>query len=375
MLPSSTLPISEPKRQKLAEATAASGVNADEKMSVENLISHAGVTTTSDLVNNAPAKPAAKSPKPPKEKDPRFKDGKWTDEEEQRFSESLERFGRDWEGVSNHIGTRDKNAIRSHAQKFFIKLYRDRKPLPAKVAESGMGYTLSGKPLDPDSAAAKQYLGKAFFKKREDNLRKGLKTEPPFDNFNGEKDSPLPEKTLEDILAAKAADEAAAAAATVPPLLGENVSKKRATPPPKRPASVEGDALTAEMPSPVAKKPVKKVAVKKKPFREGDLGIDIGQLLYGSSGENFRVKERLRDRVAISWKQLPGDQDRDPLTLIKPAKYSTVASQPFTLQVHTNALVVADLHAHMARVEIIGFLAGHWDHTISSTSCHRRRSG
>lgn len=31
-------------------------------------------------------------------------------------------------------------------------------PLPDKIRESGEGYTLSGKPLDPNSSAAKPYL-------------------------------------------------------------------------------------------------------------------------------------------------------------------------------------------------------------------------
>lgn len=37
-------------------------------------------------------------------------------------------------------------------------MYRDDKPLPDKVKESGEGYTLSGKPLDVTSAAAKPYF-------------------------------------------------------------------------------------------------------------------------------------------------------------------------------------------------------------------------
>lgn len=76
------------------------------------------------------------------------------------------------------IGTRDHKAVRSHAQKHFIRLYRAGEPLPAKgviapspslcfisgltrtdvVIESGAGYTLSGKPLDPNSSAARTYL-------------------------------------------------------------------------------------------------------------------------------------------------------------------------------------------------------------------------
>jgi hypothetical protein len=39
-------------------------------------------------------------------------------------------------------------------------MYRDQTPLPDKVRESGDGYTLSGKPLDPNSAAAKPYLSR-----------------------------------------------------------------------------------------------------------------------------------------------------------------------------------------------------------------------
>lgn len=39
-------------------------------------------------------------------------------------------------------------------------MYRDNIPLPPKVRESGDGYTLSGKPLDPTSSAARPYLSR-----------------------------------------------------------------------------------------------------------------------------------------------------------------------------------------------------------------------
>jgi len=55
------------------------------------------------------------------------------------------------------VGSRDGRQFASHAQKYFIKLCIKGVLLPSKVAESGCGYTLSGKLLDPESAAAKAY--------------------------------------------------------------------------------------------------------------------------------------------------------------------------------------------------------------------------
>mmetsp|Transcript_6378 Transcript_6378/g.19290 ORF Transcript_6378/g.19290 Transcript_6378/m.19290 type:complete len:247 (+) Transcript_6378:278-1018(+) len=83
---------------------------------------------------------------------------KWSDEEEERFIEALHRYGRDWKKCAMHVGTRDANNFRSHAQKYFIRLYKHGQPVPEKVAETGEGHTLSGKPLDPNSAAARCYL-------------------------------------------------------------------------------------------------------------------------------------------------------------------------------------------------------------------------
>ncbi|PVZ97378.1 hypothetical protein BB558_006662 [Smittium angustum] len=91
-------------------------------------------------------------------KDTVYNVGVYTDEEESMFLEGLELYGRNWQKISGHMKTRESKSIRSHAQKHFIKLFRDNIPLPAKVAESGTGYTLSGKPLDPNSSTAKPYL-------------------------------------------------------------------------------------------------------------------------------------------------------------------------------------------------------------------------
>lgn len=84
----------------------------------------------------------------------------WSKDEHQKFEKALEMFGRNWGECARYIGTRPAPLVRSHAQKYLIKLWKTGKPLPKKVAESGKGYTLSGKPLHPDSASARSYLTK-----------------------------------------------------------------------------------------------------------------------------------------------------------------------------------------------------------------------
>lgn len=81
----------------------------------------------------------------------------WTDEEENKFVESLGLYGRDWKKCAEHIGTRDARAVASHTQKFLIKTLMRGEELPPEMAKSGRGYTLSGKPLDPNSSAARAY--------------------------------------------------------------------------------------------------------------------------------------------------------------------------------------------------------------------------
>jgi MYB-related transcription factor LHY len=41
--------------------------------------------------------------------------GRWTDEEHELFLEALKIYGKDWEAVEKHIGTRDAAHVRSHA--------------------------------------------------------------------------------------------------------------------------------------------------------------------------------------------------------------------------------------------------------------------
>ena len=48
--------------------------------------------------------------------------GRWKPEEHNRFLEALRLYGKNWDKITSHIGTRDAAHTRSHAQKFFAKL-------------------------------------------------------------------------------------------------------------------------------------------------------------------------------------------------------------------------------------------------------------
>nr|AKX66326.1 protein LHY [Arabidopsis lyrata subsp. petraea] len=50
---------------------------------------------------------------------------RWTDDEHERFLEALRLYGRAWQRIEEHIGTKTAVQIRSHAQKFFTKLEKE----------------------------------------------------------------------------------------------------------------------------------------------------------------------------------------------------------------------------------------------------------
>ncbi|KAJ2490777.1 hypothetical protein IWW37_002880 [Coemansia sp. RSA 2050] len=295
---------------------------------------------------------AKKARVPPEPAAPgQFRSGAYTDDEERMFNEGLELFGRSWGEISGHVGTRDAKSIRSHAQKYFIKLFRDGIALPAKVKESGEGYTLSGRPLDPNSAAARPYLQHVMDldplvpKPSKATGAAAVPIQSLADtSVNGvDCDLPMPEVLDRAVAAdltsphgceAEAKDTspkdapltAQATRQTEPTVDPSHSEDKRAsTPPPAVPACVQ------------AKSPVRTEYAMSRPQRSHARPV---AMRYDDPHQMVRC-------TPFQGQPLSG----------------VSGSQPFRLVVHTNAQLQMDFHAHLMLSEVIGLLGGRWDAT------------
>ncbi|KAG2179621.1 hypothetical protein INT44_006469 [Umbelopsis vinacea] len=276
-------------------------------------------TTTEEISSDLAEK---KEKKPKKAVAEGMRTGTYDADEEARFLEGLELFGREWTKLAAHIGTRDANSLRSHAQKHFIKLYRDNIPLPDKVKLTGLGYTLSGKELDPNSAAAKPYLA-----------RHSTENEKP----------PSTVQDSNNLVSVSTKDQ----------------DESR----------VQDLSVGVIDQSPLETKPTvtnNPPTIKKPKFTPNHARFQ--EAIYDEDGRTSYSKSRLRqprERSSISYSQLNGDTD--PLTMIKCEPFcgkpaSGVAGcQPFEMKMHSNVLVAMDFHAHLMTTEVIGFLAGQWN--------------
>ena len=268
----------------------------------------------------------------------------WDETEERLFREALTLHGRDWHACAAHVGTRDHRAFTSHAQKYFIKLCLQGKQLPVKVRESGDGFTLSGKPLDPTSAAAKQYGFKPD--------TAGLSAEQLAEMHAAaekEKARAREEKARareEKALAKEEREEVRAAAAAERTANRATGGSKRAYTMKRvdvdRYVSSEDDAPPPE-PTEYAKNRPRRDAAVASNFRDAAGGtLELHQMRKFSSAA-------------------PGSK--------------TPNAQPFALTVSSDAMLIMDLHSHLCVNEVIGYLGGTWNAATRTVSIEKAFPG
>jgi len=245
----------------------------------------------------------------------------WSEDEERLFLEALAIYGRDWKKCAEHVSSRDARAIASHSQKFLIKALIRGEELPGRMAESGRGYTLSGKPLDPNSAAARAYgLRVDAFKKVVDS---GVLLEGVHVTTLEMTDGVPPRRQTKSELAAR--DQPATAKC------------------PRRNATRSPGSTTASAAS------------------RGD-----GQFGAVAAAEPTEyAKNRPRRQVASAMAHL-GDTTESldlthPANFVGPPGSGAPLAQPFSVSMSSEAMLVMDFHAHLSCCEIIGLLGGTFD--------------
>lgn len=66
--------------------------------------------------------------------------GRWNKDEQRRFAEAVLKYGNDWKKIQNHISSRNITQVRSHAQKFLMKL-KENNYLHKKGMELSLSWT------------------------------------------------------------------------------------------------------------------------------------------------------------------------------------------------------------------------------------------
>jgi SHAQKYF class myb-like DNA-binding protein len=66
--------------------------------------------------------------------------GRWDKDEQKRFAEAVLKYGNDWKKIQNHVFSRNITQVRSHAQKFLMKL-KENELLTNKGLEKNLSWT------------------------------------------------------------------------------------------------------------------------------------------------------------------------------------------------------------------------------------------
>ncbi|KAI8823672.1 uncharacterized protein EV422DRAFT_365269 [Fimicolochytrium jonesii] len=258
-----------------------------------------------------------------------MKQGRWTEVEHASFLEGLELHGRNWAEVARHVGTRSKDIVKSRAQRHLIHLWLEGKDVPEKVKETGAGHTLSGKPLNPESAAVRPYLRSRKFDPEHPASTVVLPPHKTPGPENGEEMKPTPPSTDES------AEKVVSARKRTVSL---DYNKGSNSPLRKRRETNPGDAEKVQL---------------------EQLGIRVGE-----DGKTDYGRNRPRRETATKPKRQYAEDGYD---LISCPPFKSLPGdgrpncQPYRLRVERKAIAVMDLHSHLLDTEVVGLLAGVYD--------------
>eukprot|EP00007_Cunea_sp_BSH-02190019_P000509 CAMPEP_0174237896 /NCGR_PEP_ID=MMETSP0417-20130205/9653_1 /TAXON_ID=242541 /ORGANISM="Mayorella sp, Strain BSH-02190019" /LENGTH=639 /DNA_ID=CAMNT_0015316689 /DNA_START=37 /DNA_END=1952 /DNA_ORIENTATION=+ len=264
----------------------------------------------------------------------------WDENEEAIFMRGLNEHGRDWQRIAEMLGTRSRQQVSSHAQKFFIRLYFSNSPLPAKVQESGHGYTLSGKTLDPTSPSAELY-GKSMSNNAPPLLAMaenalGLEGIPQTQSKRGKQSTTKRKRETSsgDTGSVSEANDSSAVPNSSPidtPMITTSTAPVRL---PSRTSRAPKPNMSASPRKPARRKAAAPATqpTRSNPRRAASQKFLDSQANAQGAGLGF-VRCRPYDDDAI----------------------------PFEVEVCPTTLVLADFHAHLSHQEVIGYLGGRWD--------------